>query len=481
MSFDFDPAAKLLRSPLSRRALMRLGLGAGSSLTAGLWADGLRAEEIGPAGPSVRIPHFVPVAQHVIFCFMQGGMSHVDIFDPKPVLDQQDGKETINDNLQSQGPGKRKWLKSPWEFRQHGQSGTPLSSLLPHLAKCVDDFTVIRSMKAGLPLHSVGNLFLHSGRNRAGFPSLGAWIDYGRGSDNINLPGHVLMHYDEVLPGGMENFSNGFLPAHHQATPVRADGIPIDNLVSLDKSVRIQRAKMELLRRRDQALLEELGGQAEIGAAVYNYELAHRMKDHLPRVLDLKIESPEIRQLYGLGSGNAQKERYATHCLRARRLIESGVRFVEIVTPPGFSANGSWDQHGELKKGHEANCAIVDQPIAALIHDLKARGLFDQTIIVVAGEMGRTPHSGGRDGRDHHTAAFSVMVAGGGFKPGFVYGQTDDFGMEVAENPVSIHDLHATILHQLGLDHKALTYRFGGRDVTLPDVEGEVNRDLLRA
>ena len=472
--------ATFVLPPSSRRSILRMSLGAAGSLTAGLGPGLLKAESPGATLPPVRLPHFEPVAQHVIFCFMQGGMSHVDIFDPKPVLDQHDGKETINDNLQSQGPGKRKWLKSPWTFARHGDSGVPISSLLPHLSGCVDDFTVICSMKAGLPLHSVGNLFLHSGRNRAGFPSLGAWINYGLGSKNINLPGHILMHYDEVLPGGMENFSNGFLPAQHQATPVRADGIPIDNLAPRDQSPRTQQAKLEFLRRRDRALSDGLGGNEDIEAAILNYDLAHRMQDHLPRLLDLSAESPAMRQLYGLGSGDAQKERYAMHCLRARRLVEAGVRFVEIVTPPGFTNNGSWDQHGDLKKGHEANSFIVDQPIAALIHDLKARGLFDQTIIVVAGEMGRTPHSGGRDGRDHHTAAFSIMVAGGGFKKGYVHGKTDDFGMTVVENAVSIHDLHATILHQLGLDHKALSYRFGGRDVTLPDVEGEVNASLVQ-
>lgn len=473
MSFEWNDEV------LSRRGVVRMSLGAAGAVSAGLGPGFLGAEEPKRVLPPVRLPHFDPVAKHVIFCFMQGGMSHVDIFDPKPGLAKHDGKELINDNLQSQGPGKRKWLKSPWEFREQGQSGIPISSLLPHLGACADELTVIRSMKAGLPLHSVGNLFLHSGRKRAGFPSLGAWINYGLGSENDNLPGHILMHYDEVLPGGMENFSNGFLPAQHQATPIRADGPPIDNLVTRDKSLRTQRAKLEFLQQRDRALSDELGGHEGIRAAVHNYELAYRMQTHLPPLLKIESESAEMRKLYGLGSGNPQKERYASHCLRARRLVEAGVRFIEIVTPPGFSENGSWDQHGQLKKGHEANSAIVDQPIAALIHDLKARGLFEETMIVVAGEMGRTPHSGGRDGRDHHTAAFSIMVAGGGFKGGFVYGRTDDFGMEVVENPVSIHDLHATILWQLGLDHKALSYRFGGRDVTLPDVEGEVNRKLV--
>ncbi len=460
------------RAPISRRALLKQSLGAAS-------VGMLGASPVHAAARPRCIPHLRPKAKHVIFCFMQGGMSHVDIFDPKPALAKHDGETYFNANLQSQGPGNRKWLKSPWTFSQYGQCGTPISSLLPHLSQCVDDFTVIRSMRGGLPLHSVGNLFLHSGRNRAGFPSLGAWINYGLGSANDNLPGHILMHYDEVLPGGMENFSNGFLPAHHQATPVRADGIPIDHLASRDASQSLQRAKLDFLQRRDRQLSRELGGLASIDAAVYNDELAYHMQTHLPNVLNIDAETAAIKSLYGLGSGDPQKERYATHCLRARRMVESGVRFIEIVTPPGFSENGSWDQHGALRKGHEANAFIVDQPLAALIHDLKTIGLFDETIIVVAGEMGRTPHSGGRDGRDHHTACFSIMIAGGGFKKGFVYGATDEFGMEVAESPVSVHDLHATILYQLGLNHESLTYRFGGRDVTLPDVEGEVNHDLI--
>ena len=455
----------------NRRGMMRLSLG--TVVSAGFPLAHACAETV------VRIAHRLPTAKHVIFCFMQGGMSHVDLFDPKPMLAKRDGQQTVNDNNQSQGPGNRKWLKSPWSFRQHGESGVWLSSLLPHLAGCADDLTIIRSMRGGLPLHSVGNLFLHSGRNRAGFPSWGAWIDYGLGSENDNLPGHILLHYDEVLPGGMENFSNGFLPAQHQATLLRADGVPLDNLAMQEKSASAQRVKLDFLSQQDRVLSRELGGQPSIDAAVQNYQLAARMQDHLPRVLDISEESQSIARLYGLGSGNPQKERYATHCLRARRLIEAGVRFVEIVTPPGFSANGSWDQHSELRKGHEANCTIVDQPIAGLIHDLKSRGLFDQTIIVIAGEMGRTPHSGGRDGRDHHTSCFSIVVAGGGFKKGIVYGQTDDFGMNVVDNSVSIHDLHATVLHQLGLDHEALTYRFGGRDFTLPDVEGHVNDELI--
>jgi len=461
---------------LDRRSMMSIGLGAA---TASFFygSEQLFSSALSPT--HVKTSHFQPPAKQVVFCFMQGGMSHVDLFDPKPMLDKHDGKVGDTESDQSQGGGQRKWLKSPWKFTQFGDSGIPFSSLLPHLSSAADDLTVIRSMTAGLPLHSVGNLFLHSGRNRAGFPSLGSWVNYGLGSENANLPGHILLHFDEVLPGGMENFSNGFLPAEHQATPIRAAGVPIDNLEPKNESMQSQLAKLEFLSSQDQALSEQLGGQQAIDAAVRNYELAYRMQSHLPEVMDIESETLAMQKLYGLGSGNERKEQYAAHCLRARRLIEAGVRFVEIVTPPGFSANGAWDQHGELKKGHEGNSFVVDQPIAALVRDLKSRGLFDETMIIVCGEMGRTPHSAGRDGRDHHTSCFSAVVMGGGFKAGAIHGESDEFGMNVVQDRVTIHDLHATILHQLGIDHRRLTFRFGGRDFTLPDVEGQVVHEIL--
>ncbi len=459
----------------TRRSLMSIGLGAATAS----FASGIEFEGVSQHAVPRRLPHTEPQAKHVIFCFMQGGMSHVDLFDPKPMLDRFHGQPLENTNVQSQGPGRRKWLKSPWQFQPCGEAGIPLSSLLPHLATCADDLTVIRSMQAGLPLHSVGNLFLHSGRNRAGFPSLGSWINYGLGSENANLPGHVLLHFDEVLPGGMENFSNGFLPAEHQATPIRAAGVPIDNLIPGHESRRSQLAKLEFLGRQDRSLATRLGHHPAIEAAVQNYELAYRMQAHLPAVLDIASETPATHRRYGLDSENQRKSQYAAHCLRARRLVEAGVRFVEIVTPPGFSTNGAWDQHGELRKGHEENAFVVDQPITAMIEDLKSRGLLAETMIILCGEMGRTPHSGGDDGRDHHTSCFSAVLAGGGFQAGKIYGQTDDFGMEVVQDPVTVHDLHATILHQLGLDHERLTFHFGGRDFTLPDVDGKVTRGVL--
>ena len=461
---------------LDRRSMMSIGLGAA---TASFFLGSERYLWSASRPTHGATPHFQPQAKHVLFCFMQGGMSHVDLFDPKPMLDKHHGKVGDIKNAQSQVGGERKWVKSPWKFKQFGNAGIPFSSLLPYLSSCADELTVIRSMKAGLPLHSVGNLFLHSGRNRAGFPSLGSWVNYGLGSENPNLPGYILLHFDEVLPGGMENFSNGFLPAEHQATPIRAAGAPIDNLQPKNESKQSQLAKLAFLKSQDQALSEQLGGQQAIDAALQNYELAYRMQSHLPEVMNIESETPAMQKMYGLGSRNERKQQYAAHCLRARRLIEAGVRFVEIVTPPGFSTNGAWDQHDQLKKGHEENSFVVDQPITALIQDLKSRGLFEQTMIIICGEMGRTPHSKIGDGRDHHTSCFSAVVMGGGFKAGTIHGQTDDFGMEVVQDPVSIHDLHATILHQLGIDHTRLTFRFGGRHFTLPDVEGQVVHEIL--
>jgi hypothetical protein len=422
-------------------------------------------------------PHFKPRAKNVIFCFMDGGVSHVDTFDPKPMLARLDGKEpgkidnpTANTN--------RKWLASPWKFHRHGHSGIPISELFPHLATVADELAVVRSMKADLPIHSTGVLRLHTGVNNAGRPSLGSWVSYGLGSENRNLPGFVVLSFGVVPCGGLETFSSGFLPASQQATLFHADGKPIDNLVPADRDRRVQRAKLDLLRRQDEAFARSLGGEEAIESAIRNHEMAYRMQSLVPDVLDLARESAETKRLYGLDSKVASQRLYGIQCLRARRLIERGVRFVEITCPPGAS-NGTWDQHGNLKKGHEKNALDTDQAIAGLIKDLKRRGLLETTLILWAGEFGRTPHSTGRDGRDHHPEGFSVWLAGGGIKGGTVHGATDEMGMHAVENVCDFHDLHATILHLLGLDHEKLTYRFGGRDFRLTDVQGHLIKAIL--
>jgi hypothetical protein len=423
-------------------------------------------------------PHFAPRARNVIFCFMDGGVSHVDSFDPKPKLDELDGK-SFTESKNPTANGNRQWLKSPWKFRQHGQCGLAVSELFPHIASCADELAVIRSMRADLPIHSTGVLFLHTGSNLAGRPSLGSWVNYGLGSESRNLPGFVVLSFGVVPCGGMENYSSGFLPADQQATLLAADGLPIDNIAPGDKDTRIQRAKLALLQTQDGAFANSLGGSDAVEAAIKNYELAFAMQSLVPDVLDLARETAATHQAYGLDSQVPSQRLYGTQCLRARRLIESGVRFVEITCPPGAS-NGTWDQHGDLRKGHEKNALDTDQAIAALIKDLKARGLLDETLIVWAGEFGRTPHSAGRDGRDHHPEGFSVWLAGGGAKGGALHGATDELGMHAVESITTMHDLHATILHLLGLDHERLTFRTSGRDFRLTDVHGHVVKQVVR-
>ncbi len=463
-----NPCSGCAPMPLSRREMLRASaLGFGSIALSGMLAE---AQER---------THHRPRAKNVIFCFMDGGVSHVDSFDPKPVLDRNDGRP-FRDSRNPTAMGNRQWLKSPWAFQQRGLSGRPFSDLFPHMGSCADELAVIRSMKADLPIHSTGVLFLHTGSNNAGRPSLGSWVNYGLGSENRNLPGFVVLSFGVVPCGGLETFSSGFLPANHQATMFHAEGVPIDNIRPPLPNGRgsSQSTMLDLLRGQDAAFARSTGGERAISSAIRNYELAYRMQSLVPDVLDLSRETQATQGLYGLDSNIASKRTYGIQCLRARRLIESGVRFVEITCPPGAS-NGTWDQHGNLKAGHEKNAMDTDQAIAGLIKDLKQRGLLDETLILWAGEFGRTPHSAGRDGRDHHPEGFSIWMAGGGIKGGTVYGATDDFGIHAEENITTMHDLHATILHLLGLDHERLTYRFGGRDFRLTDVHGNVVHEIL--
>jgi hypothetical protein len=446
--------------------------GFGAVALSALLADRSPAAPQGTPGP-----HFRSRAKNVIFCFMDGGVSHVDTFDPKPMLAKLDGKP-VGKVTNPTANVNRKWLASPWKFGRHGQSGLPVSELFPHIASCIDDLAVIRSMKADLPLHSTGVLFLHTGANNAGRPSLGSWVTYGLGSANCNLPAFVVLNFDIVPCGGLENFSSGFLPARHQASIFKAAGTPIDNITPADKNARVQRAKLDLLRMQDEAFAQALGGDDAVESAIKNYEMAYRMQALVPDVLDLSRESEATKKLYGIDSAVKSKRLYGIQCLRARRLVETGVRFVEVNCPPGAS-NGTWDQHGDLKKGHEKNAFDTDQAIAGLLKDLKSRGLLEETLVLWAGEFGRTPHSAGRDGRDHHPEGFTVWLAGGGVKSGIVYGATDELGMQAVENVVTMHDLHATILHLLGLDHERLTFRFSGRDFRLTDVHGRAIREIV--
>lgn len=426
------------------------------------------------------VPHFAPRAKHAIFLFMDGGVSHVDSFDPKPELTKRHGqpaKWRPDTRSQAVSAG-RKWLGSPWQFAQHGESGLWVSDLFPHAARVADELCVVRSLVGETPLHGAQALLLHTGRSIAAAPSLGSWLSYGLGTENEQLPGYVLLNNDWIPNGGYQNFASSFLPATHQATMLRAKGTPMDNIVPHDAAA-VQAAKLRFLQAQDAAFAAEQNGSEVVESAIRNYETAARMQSLVPHLCDVSGESAATLRLYGVDRTNDFERFYALQCLRARRLVEAGVRFIEVTCPLTHSNNAPWDQHGELKLRHAENARITDQPVAALLTDLKQRGLLEETLVVWAGEMGRTPHSAGSDGRDHHVSGYTIWLAGGGVRGGTTYGGTDEMGMSAVEDPLDIHDVHATILHLLGLDHERLTFRFGGRDVRLTDVHGRVVREIL--
>ena len=422
-------------------------------------------------------------AKRIIFCFMDGGPSHVDTFDFKPMLKKHQGQPIGSRwvSKKSQSDANRVWFGCPWEFKQRGQSGLWVSELFPRIAEVADKLCVVRSMVGELPLHGQSNLLLHTGRSIGTAPSIGAWISYGLGTQNANLPAYVLLNNDWVPNGGMENFGSSFLPANHQATMLRAKGVPVDNIAPFDEPS-VQRRKLDLLSELDLEFAQTTSAPQAIESMIANYETAFRMQTSVPELADITKEPEYIHKLYGTDSNDEHQRYYASQALRARRLVEAGVRFIEITCPSFDGNNSPWDQHGQLKLLHEKNARVTEQSVAALIKDLDQRGLLDETIVLWAGEMGRTPHTGAINenaGRDHHVSGFSIFLAGGGFKPGIAYGQTDEFGANAIENPMSVHDLHATILRQMGIDHEELTFRYGGRDHRLTDVHGRVVNELL--
>ena len=425
------------------------------------------------------IRHHIPKVKHVIFLYMDGGVSQVDSFDPKPRLDQENGEDPNKkfkvDDTQFGNVGKI--LKSPWKFRQYGECGMLVSELFPHIGSCADDIALIRSMVSDFPEHTNANYFLHTGSGIQGRPSMGAWVTYGLGSENQNLPGYVVLNGGLVPPGGLDNFNSGFLPASYQASILKASASPLANIQPQEESQALQDQKLALISRMDKSLIGNLGHADAVESAISNYELAYRMQSSVPELTEFSRESKETQKLYGLMSDDPYPRNYGAQCLLARRLVERGVRFIEL-TCPKVKAD-RWDQHSGLKDGHERNAHAVDQPIAGLIKDLKRRGLLDETLVVWTGEFGRTPFAQGADGRDHNPSAFSMWMAGGGIKGGTIYGHTDDYGYRVVENKTTIHDIHATMLHLLGVDHERLTFHFGGRDVRLTDVHGHIIEGIL--
>jgi hypothetical protein len=433
------------------------------------------AERGGPLRP--RLTHFPPKVKNVIYLYMDGGPSQVDTFDPKPRLDKENGKPFAMTIEPTQFNNIGKTLASPWKFRQYGESGTPVSDLFPHVAQHVDDLAVIRSMTSKFSEHTNANYFLHTGIGIQGRPSMGAWVAYGLGTECEDLPAFLVLNGGLTPPGGLDNFNSGFLPASYQGSVFAARSPPVANIRRQESSAALQRNKLDLLSSLDTGELKQRGHDDAIESAIANYELAYRMQTVVPQLTDLSTETAGTRALYGLDTKTKGTATFGRQCLLARRLVEKGVRFIELTCPS--VGHDRWDQHGNLAKGHKDNAMAVDQPIAALLTDLKQRGLFDETLVVWSGEFGRTPFAQGSNGRDHNPFGFSLWLAGGGVKGGTVIGKTDEYGYKAVENKFQIHDLHATMLHLLGLDHLQLTFRFSGRDMRLTDVHGEIIEDIL--
>ena len=463
-------------APISRREwLARSASGFGAMALAALLADEVRARPRDSADPlAPRPPHHPAKARSVIFLYMDGGPSQVDTFDPKPRLDREHGRRIQAEVRPTQFDDVGAVLKSPWKFSPRGESGIPVSDLFPAVAERVDDLAIVRSMTSKFSEHTAANYFLHTGSGLQGRPSAGAWAAYGLGSECRDLPGFVVLDGGLTPPGGVDCFGGGFLPATYQGSVFGAGDPPFANVAPAPGQAR----KLDLLRDLDAEGLDRSGPHDAIESAIANYELAARMQAAVPDLADLSGESAATRALYGLDDPFAPKAIYARQCLLARRLVERGVRFVEVLCPSVAGAD-RWDQHSNLKAGHEGNARATDGPVAALLIDLKARGLLDSTLVVWGGEFGRTPMAQGSDGRDHNPYGFTIWLAGGGIKGGTIHGATDDYGYHAVEDRVEVHDLHATILHLLGLDHKRLTYRFGGRDMRLTDVHGDVVRPIL--
>lgn len=472
---------------LNRRELLWQAGGGfvGTALTWMLARDCLAAapQSLAATNPlAARPPHVLPKARHCIFVFNYGGPSQVDLFDPKPELVRRNGEpmpNLENDPLfKVRNPGSL--LGSTRRFTQHGQSGLEISDLFPNLARYADDLAVVRSCYADSFAHGSGLLQMNTGFVRQGFPSLGSWVTYGLGSTSENLPAFVVLLDPRGGPiGGAPNWGAGFMPAAHQGTLFRSTGDPLIDLRPPDPvtTAQEQRAQLDLLSDLNDLSLEGAQTPPELAARIASYELAFRMQRYAPEAVDLADETAETLSAYGLDREPTQH--FGRQCLLARRLVERGVRFVQVYSGGGH-LDQNWDAHGNVNANHELHCGETDQPLAALLGDLKQRGLLDETLIVWGGEFGRTPTSQGTNGgRDHNPRGFSMWLAGGGIRGGTAYGATDEFGFAAVENKVHVHDIHATILHLLGLDHERLTYFFGGREMRLTDVAGRVVHGIL--
>ncbi|HZQ36430.1 MAG TPA: DUF1501 domain-containing protein [Dehalococcoidia bacterium] len=466
MSFASHPC-------LSRRRLLQSSA-AGFGYLALL--DLLAAAPADPLAP--KPPHFPGRAKRIIFLFMKGGPSHVDTFDPKPRLQRDDGQPYPFARPRVTFARTGNLLASPWKFRRHGASGSPVSELFPHVARCVDDICFLHSVHGTNPAHGGAVLKLHTGSDNFVRPSIGSWVTYGLGSENRDLPGFLTI-CPTLAHGGVNNWGSAFLPAAYQGTPLGNASTPAEQArVRYIRNDRlppeVQRLQLERITEMNRAHLQHAGPEPSLEARLSSFELAFRMQRQMPEAEDLSAETAATRRLYGLD--DPVTANFGRQCLLARRFAERGVRFIQVTHSDAFV---QWDQHSNLKQGHEKNAREVDQPIAALLYDLKARGLLDDTLVWWGGEFGRTPTVEGSNGRDHNPEGFTMWLAGGGVKGGYHHGRTDDYGWYATEDKVHIHDLHATILHLLGLDHERLTYRYAGRDFRLTDVHGRVVREIM--
>lgn len=437
-------------------------------------SDLLTRQSVAMAGQgALDSPHHQPKAKRVIFLYMHGGPSHVDTFDYKPRLQKDDGKPLPFEAAPNIS-AKPVLMKSPWKFKQHGESGLWCSELFPEISKQIDKLCVIKSMHTRGQSHGQAVCMLHTGTDNFVRPSVGAWVSYGLSSENENLPAFVSIAAP-TAHGGPRNYGSAFLPASHQATVIGRGGKYGKGTIADLKSPQLndlqQQEQVDLIQSLNRQHLKAAGNDRQIEGAIASFELAFRMQSTAPEVLDISGETPGMQASYGIGE--KKTDNFGKQCLLARRLAESGVRYIQA------STGNVWDQHGGLKAGHEKNSAAVDKPIAALLADLEQRGMLEETLVIWGGEFGRTPIAQGKNGRDHNPQGYCMWMAGGGIKPGISYGETDEFGYYSLHDRVHMHDLHATILHQLGVDHERLTYRYAGRDFRLTDVYGQVVHDII--
>jgi hypothetical protein len=463
-----------------RRMLRDTALGFGSLAAASLLAENQLLADASPEAAvlSAHLPHFTPRARRVIFLFMKGGPSHVDTFEPKPLLDRDDGKPLPFDKPRVQFASTGNLLRSPWKFNRYGESGSSVSELFPHVAQCVDDICFLHGVHGTNAAHGGAALKLHTGSDTFVRPSMGSWVSYGLGTENANLPAFITI-CPTLAHGGVKNWGSAFLPASCQGTPLGVASQPSTaatmKYVSSGRiSTDVQRAQLDLLAEFNRAHQLDAGPNDELEARLESFELAFRMQTQMPEAQDLSGETAATKRLYGMDE--TATEDFGRQCLLARRFAERGVRFIQVTHS---DTDVQWDQHSKLKEGHTENALEVDKPIAGLLTDLKARGLLEDTLVLWAGEFGRTPTAQGTDGRDHNPYGFTVWMAGGGVRGGYHHGATDDYGFFAQTGKVHIHDLHATLLHLLGLEHERLTYRYSGRDFRLTDVAGQVVVEIL--